>query len=212
MGYGWIQSQLCELSQVPPPSCFIPEEEQPEESGEEGSNSELSDYTSSEVMSAIDSPAVLDSTQSQSNITTVLSTTLSLQVDVQYDDYPQEISWAVAEEKEEPLDSSFSNMKLVHISRRQPVTARGELISQEILNVERGSTFRLEFYDQISGDGIAAPLEGDAIQVWRVETTVETTYESDVPVRSKQLKQVSELLWFHRGDFGEFVRANVDVA
>jgi hypothetical protein len=109
------------------------------------------------------------------------------------------------------------------------------------LAVEAGSHI-LEFYDTIAGDKIILPTEvdDDAIHVWQVtimtKTTTTTTStsvaqvgwnkeeqterqsvsnldeEEDVSTTITQHAVDETLLWSHRGDFGEFVRASVEVA
>lgn len=231
VAYDWIQAQLCELSSAPPPYCS---------SGSGGSSSipeedeSLADQAANYMASSpqveeedVSSTPQLDETQSQTpelqqqpqpNRTTVLSTVTAIRVDIQYDDYPQEISWALA--KEVVPDSKLSTestFNLVHISRRQPVSVRNQLVSQEIKNLPPGSNFRLEFYDQIAGDGLAGPTDRDAIQVFQVESVIETTFELDgrssstVPVDIKELESTSRLVWSHSGNFGESVRANMSL-
>ena len=147
--------------------------------------------------------------------TTVVSTFTSLRIDVQYDGSPQEISWALG--KLNPKARSNTPVyDLVHVSRRQPISLRDQLVSQQIVDVEEGASFKVEFYDTIAGDGLAVGGT-DAIQVWQLESKVQATFAWDdsqnatVPIETVELDSKSHLLWSHKGDFGEFVDATFEI-
>ena len=163
---------------------------------------------------------------------TTVATSRILRVDIRYDDFPQEISWALAQQQRQ-LQKDESILK--YVSPRQSISVRNQLVSQHFLNLEPG-VYLLEFYDTVAGDGIVlqSGAMDAAIQVWQVTltTTITTNVstsqtpslqdESENASNLDKDKDVSDmvthhdhamqLLWSHKGDFGEFVRATVEVS
>lgn len=221
VAFDWIQSQLCELSDAPPPHCYDADDsrlpELPDDWGLVLHDKGEEDAQDSGLLPESSSPQ-LDTVQSleqqQRLNETILSAVYSLRVDVHYDDFPQEISWALAKKGE--FLRNRDEFELVHVSRRPSVAFRNQMVSQQIKNV-RGN-YKLEFYDTIAGDGLAVQdLYQDAIEVWLLETTVETTMawdedsQSSRPVQTKELDTQFKLLWSHKGDFGEFVHTTMAI-
>jgi hypothetical protein len=227
---------------VPPPYCTFPDNVTfVAAQGHSGSDNGQQSILSEEVFS----PALLEgissvasSSESSGNVTerTTIATTRTLRVDIHHDSFPQEISWALAQQQ------SQSQPLLKHISPRRSIALRNQRVSQHILAVEPGS-YVLEFYDTIAGDGIIVPSDvaEDAIRVWQVTIMTTTTFtfttnaliaqvgrnegeqtevqdvvnvdeEEDVSTTIIRRAIDETLLWSHRGDFGEFVRASVEVA
>lgn len=222
----WIQATLCQLSQMPPPHCTeetnttIMEQAAAQEEGSpevgqwfsQYSAASLSSTTSTTSNSNANSPSPTPTPITGINATTTVRTIVTaLQIEIHYDAYPQEISWALA------LQLPDGNSKeLLHISQRQPVTRRNQWVSQEIKDIEPGSTFLLEFYDTVAGDGILTFSDEPAIRVWQIQTELETRFvtvnaTTTTTTSTKELESRSTLLWTHPGDFGEFVQTTVQV-
>ena len=152
----------------------------------------------------------------------IVTTITTLRVIVKYDNFPQEISWALAKH---PATTSTSNndadgFSLLYSSPRQPTSVRNQRVSQDILNVTTG-WYRLEVYDTIAGDGIQPEqndlLDGQTpIELWQINTIITTTLQWNQVANTTvavvdNSQSTSQLLWSHAGDFGEFVRQDVQV-
>lgn len=225
--YSWIQEQVCAMSQVPPPSCSNPALQEQSNNGEDVSPSPeeltgLSAYSPGTILSAgaaeemSVAPTALNATTTSQVTTTAITT---LRVNIHYDDFPQEISWALARHPATTDNNKKKNdqFTLLYSSPRQPTSARNQLVSQDILDVTAGQ-YRLEVYDTIAGDGIQPPPpQVDApIELWQVNTVIRTSLHWKEAANATvavvdDSQTTSQLLWSHTGDFGEFVRQDVQV-
>lgn len=236
VAYDWIQTELCTLSQVPPPHC----------KNVNTSEAPLRGDTMNEVLNQI-----IDNSNNNNldNTTTQVTTTAGIRVEVQYDNDPQEISWALGQAVppasldanaavvgKSGTDSVSSAVtpelafSLIHASPRQSIAVRNQLVTQDIYDLSVGPIYRIEFYDSISGDGIASTWltstsTGNekevsvipAIQVFQIETTTTTVSQfvtlanGTIPISRQHETRVTKLLWNHNGNFGEAVRADMEL-
>ncbi|CAB9527072.1 Vitamin K-dependent protein C (Fragment) [Seminavis robusta] len=175
VAHEWVNRELCHLSEVPPPHCSFP-------------NNMTLTGSAIEIQQNVDAGLLVVAAENNNATNTsvvpnvTISTTLTLRVDIHYDNYPQEISWALAQQQQQQQQSEESattkkNAPLLKlVSPRPTVSLRNQRISQHILDVQPG-TYRLEVYDTIAGDGISLSNEReeeDAIQVWLLTTTTTT--------------------------------------
>jgi len=208
----WIQSQVCAMSRAPPPNCVSLHQQE-----KESDSNSTDPYITGIALSATTEHSNFSAaTQEQPKVTT----RVSLRVDVQYDSFPQEITWALA--KQDAADQKHPNqMTLLHVSPRQSTAVKNKFVSQDIIDVDTGTSYRLDVYDTISGDGIQQPAQATeddavAIQLWQIATTISTSSRWSVSDNAtiaviEESQSEYQLLWSHSGDFGEFVRADVRV-
>jgi hypothetical protein len=214
--YAWIHQQFCNMSQFPPPACFIDTSDSTETTAtiSRGNGFEIQEEFDTSGTSNIASSNTFDTNpSSESNILTNTKTTYSLRLDIQYDSYPQEISWAIASVPYET--SSKSQAKLLYLSTDHPVNIANKLTSQSILGIQPGQYYRLELYDAME-DGIQLHqqnLQDPAIRLFQVKTVATQVWDenSNLLVDSAEDTVEVSLLWSHSGGFGQFVRANVQV-
>ena len=221
------------MSQVPPPSCSNPAlQEHNNNNGEDVFSSEeltgLSAYVPGTILSegVTEEMSVL-SNAPNSTITTlpqVTTTTITtLRVNVHYDDYPQEISWALAKHPATTDNNdNEEQFSLLYSSPRQPTSVRNQLVSQDVLDVTVGQ-YRLEVYDTIAGDGIQPQRSQQQqqqsdppIELWQINTVIKTSLHWNEAANATvavvdDSQTTSQLLWSHAGDFGELVRQDVQV-
>ena len=222
--YPWIQEQICAMSQVPPPDCqeLLLEDNDNNDISREPETLTLEEIAGSNATPSLEQQQPPPEPELPSPETT---TTLALRVDVHYDNFPQEISWALARHdnpsslKDHP-DQLFT---LLHQSPRQSIAVQNQRVSQEIRGITAGR-YRLEVYDTIAGDGIrpsstnitTTDEEDAAIQLWQLTVTTTTSFHWSVTANAtvptiEDTHMESQLLWSHPGNFGEFVRSNVEV-
>ena len=214
--YDWIHQQFCNMSQFPPPACFIDTSVFTETTAtiSRGTGSEIQEeFDTSGTSSIVSSNTVDTNPSSESNSLANTETTYSLRLDIQYDSYPQEISWAIASVPYET--STRSQAKLLYLSTNHPVNIANKLISQSILGIQPYQYYRLELYDAME-DGIdlrQQNLQDPAIQLFQVKTVTTQVWDENsnsLVVSAEDIAEVA-LLWSHVGDFGQFVRVNVQV-
>jgi hypothetical protein len=143
--FDWIREQFCDMSQFPPSECsnknvntntvarntnwdVLPEGDSATANHANDVNSDQAS-NSGVVSSGFNAPAIINDAVDNSGTTTI---TYTLRIDIQYDSFLQEISWALASFS--PLDDSDSKSKLtlLYSSPRQAAMVAIQRVSQQI--------------------------------------------------------------------------------